>query len=46
MFGIEPTDPLTFIALSALLVVVAGLATLVPALRAVRADPVEALRSE
>lgn len=46
LFGIEPTDPLTFVVLSALLVVVAGLATLVPALRAVRADPVEALRSE
>ncbi len=46
LFGIEPTDPITFVALATVLILVSALATLVPAVRAIRADPVEALRSE
>ena len=46
LFEVEPTDPLTLGSLGLLVFVIAGLATLVPALRATRIDPVEALRSE
>ena len=46
LFEVEPTDPLTLGTLGAVVFVMAMLATLVPALRAVRVDPVEALRSE
>ena len=44
VFGVSPTDPLTFLSLPAVLGVVAFLASLVPALRATRVDPLEALR--
>jgi len=46
LFEVEPTDPITFGALAVLVLVIATLSTLVPALRAVRVDPVVALRSE
>jgi ABC-type lipoprotein release transport system permease subunit len=46
LFGVSPTDPATFLATAAALAVVAGVASLLPALRAVRTDPVDALRSE
>ena len=46
LFGVAPRDPLTFVAVSAILLVIAALASLVPALRAARVDPLEALRSE
>ncbi len=46
LFGVEPTDPATFAATATALAVVAALASLLPALRAVRTDPVDALRSE
>jgi ABC-type lipoprotein release transport system permease subunit len=39
-------DPLTFLAITAFLVLVSLVASLVPSLRAVRVDPVEALRYE
>jgi putative ABC transport system permease protein len=46
LFGIRPLDPLTFSAVSALLLVVGLVATIVPAWRAMTIDPVRALRSE
>jgi ABC-type antimicrobial peptide transport system permease subunit len=46
IFGIQPIDPLTFAAVSALLILVAGAATLMPALQASRTDPMTALRPE
>jgi putative ABC transport system permease protein len=46
LFGVGPTDPATFVATAAALAAVAALACLLPALRAVRIDPIVTLRSE
>jgi putative ABC transport system permease protein len=46
LFGVEPTDPLTLVAVGASLLLVALIAVAVPALRAMRIDPVTALRSQ
>ena len=45
LYGISPTDPLTFGVVMLLLGSVAGLAAVIPALRASRLDPLVALRS-
>ncbi len=46
LYGVTATDPLTYTLVVGVLLASATLATLVPALRATRVDPVEALRQE
>jgi predicted permease len=46
LFGVSATDPLTFVVVPLVLIVVAALACIVPARRAVSVDPASAIRAE
>jgi putative ABC transport system permease protein len=46
LFEVQPTDPLTLLLVSCVVMLVAGVAALTPARRAVRVDPMVALRYE
>lgn len=46
VFGVKQNDPATFVAMAAVLLAVAALASLVPALRILKMDPAETLRAE
>jgi putative ABC transport system permease protein len=46
LVGVRPVDPLTFGAVVIVLAVTAGIASVIPALRAARVDPVVAFRTE
>jgi ABC-type antimicrobial peptide transport system permease subunit len=46
LFGVRPTDVVSFVGMPLVLIVVATLAAYVPARRASRIDPVRALKAE
>jgi len=46
LFGVEPLDAMTFVGVAALVLLFALLASLVPARRSARVDPIVALRDE
>jgi ABC-type antimicrobial peptide transport system permease subunit len=46
LFGVSPTDPLTFVVAALLLTIVALLSCWIPARRAAKVDPIIALRFE
>jgi putative ABC transport system permease protein len=46
LYGVEPTDPLTFVLVGAVLAMVAAVASFLPAWSAAKTDPARVLRSE
>jgi predicted permease len=46
LFGVKAADPVTFLAMSGILLLVAALASLTPALRILRIDPAQTLRAD
>jgi putative ABC transport system permease protein len=46
LYGVKPTDPLTYAIVAIVLVAIALLACLIPAVRAIRVDPIVSLRNE
>jgi ABC-type antimicrobial peptide transport system permease subunit len=46
LFGVSPTDPSTYLAVGAVILIVALVACMVPAQRAMRVDPLVAIRNE
>ena len=46
LFGVQPSDPVTFASVVALILLVAATAAYLPARRAARVDPMVALRTQ
>jgi ABC-type antimicrobial peptide transport system permease subunit len=46
LYGVEPTDPVSFAAAVILMTCVGAVAAWIPARRAARVDPIKALRCE
>jgi len=46
VYGIRVTDPLTYVSVTLLLVLVAAVASFIPARRAARIDPLVAMRQD
>lgn len=46
LYGVRPSDPVTYAAVSALLALVVVISTLIPARRAAAIDPMQALRQD
>src|SRR6185295_16619921 len=46
LFGVTPTDSVTFVVVGIIFFIIAMIASLIPALRGTRVDPLEALRYE
>jgi putative ABC transport system permease protein len=46
LYGVKPTDPVTFVVVSSILACAASLASYIPARRAAKTDPIVALRYE
>ena len=46
LYGVSPTDPVTYAAVAGLMLAIAVLASAVPAWRATRVDPIRTLKAE
>jgi ABC-type antimicrobial peptide transport system permease subunit len=46
LYGIQPTDPISFVVAAILITIVGAAAAWIPARRASRVDPIQALRNE
>jgi ABC-type antimicrobial peptide transport system permease subunit len=46
LYGVQPTDPLTLAIVLAMMVAIAALACWIPARRAIRINPITALRQD
>jgi ABC-type lipoprotein release transport system permease subunit len=46
LYGVSPLDPVTYFGVLLLILAVAALASIIPAIRAARVEPTEVLRAE